>query len=673
MKQFKSIAWGMIALAGLASCDDTWEADSVPGDKSKDLWTVISQKQELSEFAKVLKEGGYDELLQSDGLYTVLAPTNTAMSAVFGADRESVPGAHIILLEYNKSTLDTMSTIVAYNGKQTSVSEVLLQSEEIICRNGILRFANAAVGHRLNIFEHLNQLKDQYQMAQFIIDQGDSVMDMDQSIQIAIDANNNPVYDTVMVYSNPILDAIPINNNDSMVNLVLLADTTFERLTALYWNYFKQNDGLHPEPNYVGWKIDSAATTIAAKTALVSDLVFHPVDDAEGFLPPSKYFVSTTDVKVKMKSGVATAIPACNGNVLVAGDVHIHMAGNKIKPVYIEGEDYIKHSSEYIFTRVNIHARGQRDVVLCGTDTLRPYMRYLLDSVGNVTSETEKVYRSSTRFGYYGTSFASNTYPQVNQTRGGSYLSYTAPLYSCDYKIYMRSVDDRPTHVNPDTLCVDYEKYLADANYPCGGVIRNYQKLYLSQPGDNQISYLDDYTKSDFLINYSYSNYFQPNQRAFCCMVPYDPTVFDEGEFETVSATRLEELLGETNNFKHLGINAGYGVDDPNCEFPLIWCQTPNQAVMTQDVRTAGAYYYSGVTGICPNNNNTFLANGRPQYIKKDVFRCFYQGDASLFVTSGVFNVSNTANPSIGSIQPHGSIYLDYIHFEPVIEEDDEE
>jgi hypothetical protein len=147
----------------------------------------------------------------------------------------------------------------------------------------------------------------------------------------------------------------------------------------------------------------------------------------------------------------------------------------------------------------------------------------------------------------------------------------------------------------------------------------------------------------------------------------------EEGEFETASASRLEELLGATNNFKHLGINAGYGVDDPNCEFPLIWCQTPNQAVMTPEARTEGKLYYSGVTGICPNNENTYLANGRPNRIRKDVFRCFYQGDACLFVTSGVFNISNTANPSVGSIQPHGSIYLDYIHFEPVIEEDDEE
>lgn len=669
MKHFKSIALSVIVVAGFSSCSDTWEADSVSGSKSKDLWTVISQQPELSDFAAVLQQGGYDQLLESDGLFTVLAPTNSAMSAVPDADKASVPAAHIILLEFNKSRLDTMTTVVAYNGKQTPIADIQLQTTEIICRNGILRFADAAIGHRLNIYEQLCQLKDQYEMAKFIVEQGDSVMDMTQSVQIAIDPDNNPIYDTVMIYANPILDAVPINDNESTVNLVLLADSTFERLSALYWNYFKQNNGLHPEPDYVGYKIDTAATTIAARTALVTDLVFN----AENSKPGETYFTSTSDVRVKMKSGIAETIDLCNGKVYVAGDVHIHMAGNKIKSVYVEGEDYQSHSSEYIFTRVNINARGQRDVVLCGTDTLRPYWRYVLDGEGNITSDIEQVFKRTTRYGYYGTSFGSNTYPQVNNTRGGSYLSYTAPLYSCDYKIYMRSVDDRPTHVNPDTLSVEYDKYLADANWPCGGVIRNYQKLYLSQPGDNQISYVDDYANSDFLINYSYSNYFQPLQRQYACMVPFDPTVFEEGEFETASASRLEELLGATNNFKHLGINAGYGVDDPNCEFPLIWCQTPNQAVMTPEARTEGKLYYSGVTGICPNNENTYLANGRPNRIRKDVFRCFYQGDACLFVTSGVFNISNTANPSVGSIQPHGSIYLDYIHFEPVIEEDDEE
>ncbi len=669
LKHFKSIALGMAAVASFGSCSDTWEADGVSGTKSDDLWTVISQQSELSEFATALKNVNYDELLQSDGVFTVLAPTNSAMKAVASADFDSVPGSHIILLEYNKSMLDTMTTIVAYNGKQTNLSEVNLDATEIVCRNGILRIANTAVGHRLNIFEQLNLLKTEYKMAQFIIDQGDSIMDMTQSIQVGIDANNRPIYDTVMVYSNPILDVVPINNNDSTVNMVLLADSTFERLEALYWNYYKQNNGLNPQPAYNQYKIDTAATTIAADSALVTDLVFYAANSQVG----ETYFTSTKGIRVKMKAGIAQTVEACNGNLFVAGDVHIRMAGNKIKPVYVEGEDYINYSSEYIYTRVNMNARGQRDVVLCGTDTLRPYQRYVLDEQGQVTTEVETVRNASTRYGYYGTSFASNTYPQVNTTRGGSYLGYSAPLYSCDYKVYMRSVDDRPTHVNPDTLCVDYEKYLADANYPCGGVIRNYQKLYFAQPGDYPISYLDDYENSDFLINYNYNNCFIPTQRQYCCMVAYNPDAFEEGEFETASTDRLEEVLGATNNFKHLGINAGYGVDNPDCEFPLVWCQTPNQSSMSAAVRTSGSLYYSGVTGICPNNENTYLANGRPLKIKKDIFRCFYQGNACVYVTSGVFNISNTSNPSIGSIQPHGSIYLDYIRFEPVIEYDDEE
>jgi hypothetical protein len=670
INQLKCVTLGALAVMGLGSCSETWEADGVNGDKSKDLWQVIAQREDLSDFAEALTNGGYDALLQSNGVFTVLAPTNSAMSAVAEADRDSVPGAHIVLLEYNKATLDTMSYVIAYNGKQTPVSEIKLQQTEIVCRNGILRIADAAVGHRSNLFEMLNSLKDQYKMARFIIEQGDSVMDETQSVQIGINDQNQPVYDTVMVYSNPLLDTIPINNNDSTVNMVLLADSTFERLQAMYWNYFKQNNGLHPSPTYVGYKIDTAATTNVATRELITDLVFYPADSKS----TDTYFTSTKGIRVKMKQGVAEAHETCNGTLYVAGDVHIRMAGNKIKPVYVEGENYIDcNTSEYIFTRVNLNARGGRDVVLCGTDTLRPYQRYVLDSLGNKTSDVETYYARSTRYGYYGTSFSGNTYPQVNRTRGGSYLGYSAKLHSCDYKVYMRSVDDRPTHVNPDTLAVDYDQYLADPNWPCGGVIRNYQKLYLAQPGDSAINYIDNYEKSDFLQHYGSNNYFFPQQRAFCCMVPYNPDVFDAGEFENATATRLGELLGATNNFRHLGINAGVGTDDAECKFPLIWCQTPNLSAMTNETRVANLQYYSGVTGICPNNENIWLANGRPSMIKKDVFRCFYQGDASMYVTSGVFNVSNIVVPSVSSIQPHGSIYLDYILFEPIIDEDDEE
>jgi hypothetical protein len=548
-----------------------------------------------------------------------------------------------------------MKYLTMSSGKKVVLDSMKLESEEVVCRNGILRLAHYATGRQSNIYEALEGLADEYKMARFILSLGDSVMDMSKSVQKGLDpVTNKPIYDTVMMFTNPLFDRIPINEDDSLVSLVLLDDETFDALTQKYWPYLKQNDGKHPESTYASTlKIDSAATTVMAQREVVCDMTCS-VEHAA-----AQDYVSTAGVRLNMTNAtVSRTIPTSNGSIQIASGVTVRLRDNKIKDVYVQGQDYYATNETYVFTRVTPTAMGGYDVVLCGADTMRTYKAYYVatDTLADGTlahhmTDSIITVSSTTNYGYYGTSFASNTYPQLNYAKAGSYLAYKASLFSCRYNIYWRSVDDRPGHCKPDTACVDYDKYLENPNYPCGGVLRNVQKLYLSQPGDDVLAYNSDQTTGDFVLNYAPNNLFNSTYKNYRCMAGYDPEATDDE-------------IGKKGNFARLGINAGVGVGNSLYETPLIWCQTasPDQSTV----------YYSGIVGVSSNTNyKVNEKTGKPTAVPKDVFLCLYQGEASLFVTNAPFNQTNTTTPSASKVQPHGSIYLDFIHFVPVIDEDE--
>lgn len=637
-KRFMFLLSAAALLMG-SSCSDQWEADEVSGTQSQTLWQVISSDPQLSEFTSVLQTNGYDAILNSSGAFTVLAPLNGNINKVAASNRNEIPGSHIAYLEYNKSHLDTMTYLTMSNGKQIVLDSMRLTTKEIVCRNGILRFANYASSRQPNIYERLGELKDQYEMAAFVLSLGDSVMDMDKSVQIGLNQDNQPVYDTIMKFSNPLLDKLPLNDNDSLVNLVLLDNATFNALSEKYWPFYKKNDGLNPDPTYSEFKIDTAATYALVHFDLVRDLTCSLENSVVG----TPEYVSTAGLKIIMSDAkVDKVVRASNGNIQIASGVKIRLKDNKIKDVYVEAEDYYYENETYVYTRIDPYSRGGKNVMVAGVDSSRTYQAYYVDEDGVMHKDSIVTVGPS----YYYPSL--NSRKTINDAYGGPVLGLRAKLFACDYKVYWRSVDDQAYRCQPDPACVDYAKYQQNPNYPCGGVVRNIQKLYLSQPGDKELVYSHSPTTNDFVMNYTSNNIFSGTYRSYTCMAGYDPSA------------DLATEVGPQGDFRRMGINAGVGITDPNYETPLLWCSSP-----TKFNNNTVSNVYSGITGISTNtremNNRT---TQKFTLIPYNIFRCMYNGEMTMFVTGAPFNFDNTGKPSTTSC--HGSIFLDYIRFEPV-------
>ena len=631
-------------------------------------------------------------MLSSAGTFTVFAPGNSQVSAVASDKRSQVPGAHIARLAYNKATLADMTYVTMINDRKALISDLALTDDEIVCRNGFLRFSKAeARATQLNIYEQLFALSDKYEMAAFITSLGDSMMDVERSVQIGIDpVTYRPVYDTIKTYYNPLFEYVPLNDNDSLMSLVLVDNETWRALKNRYWRYMRQHvdgsknpallDPMKDSSFGYGQKFDTLATDSVTCLQLVRDLscsyegaVIRPsLNNPESV---GSVYLARTGVEITMDQAViADTIMAANGRIELASGVKIKLANNKIKDVYVEAEDYYYTNERYVATLVDPRFRGSRYVKTYGIDSLRRYTRYVLDESGqrakriDGTDSTEVV---DTKLYYvYNTSQYCNSF-------GGSVLGYKVPLFSCNYRVQWRHVvpgNQGINYCNPDTLDINYSKYAANPNWPIGGVMRHIQKMYLSQPGDLPLEYSQDLANNDFVLHpYPYTTY--GSYSWYRCMTDYDPEAVISN-----SATDEVGCKGPINWYR-MGVNAGYGIDDPNFETPLIWCQTAMDHangvinINPDTGEAAGAVYTSGIVGVSTvtswiPKDGAQQGNVAPRRVPRDIFMCLYNGEATVFVTSNPFGTDNAAGAAnLKSCK--GSIFLDYIHFIPVIDEDD--
>ena len=145
-----------------AACTDTWD-DHYAASASNDgtLWQAISQQQELSNFAAVVKGCGYDKILNGSQTFSVFAPINTdftsemAEELIQSYNEQKANGVkdddntvirqflknHISLFNHPVSTL-TNDSIAMMNGKyQVLTSSTLgnsnLKSTNELFSNGV--------------------------------------------------------------------------------------------------------------------------------------------------------------------------------------------------------------------------------------------------------------------------------------------------------------------------------------------------------------------------------------------------------------------------------------------------------------------------------------------------------------------------------------------------------
>ena len=206
MKQNKllSIAMGVLSLSACADWSDHY--DELPT-QGTGLTVMELLDRNTPDFAAQVLQAGYADLLASSQSFTVFAPAQ----GIGTGDVHQMVANHIARRVYPTSTPQT-AHVEMLNGKiyefdatggfaGTAITQGNLKAD-----NGLVHQLLAPITYRHNIYEHLQSRPEFSEVYNFIRQFDEVKFDVEASTEIDIDAQGRPVYDSVMVSYNRLLE-----------------------------------------------------------------------------------------------------------------------------------------------------------------------------------------------------------------------------------------------------------------------------------------------------------------------------------------------------------------------------------------------------------------------------------------------------------------------------------
>lgn len=438
------------------------------------LMEAIDADPDLSVFAQLLRQTGYDNLLAASGSYTVFAPVNSAWSTV---DTDNVDqlvkiiGSMIVYKTFFSDNPELYQVVTSLNGKNifyNSESETFngasITRGDIETANGALQVTDKVLERRDNIWEFLSR-KTNFNQFIFINSLNSQIMDEEKSIALGVDENGLIRYDTVWMQVNSFLDQYPIHREDSIYTYIVVENAGFNML----YNKYKP---------YLNLGTANAAQQFSSDSItrfnVCQDFVFKGIHD----ITTVDSLENVDGMKVPVKDvQISEVYNASNGRVYVINQSNIPLR-EKIKPIKIEGEDFNRaHDAYYVFTRYKRWASGERDVVLSSgatqSDSLWRKVPLAPDTIVKKDSVASKTY-------FINSGLVANV--------ANFYIEYKTKVKSANYDVYYVAYDDIADHF--------------DHSYTNFGVYKVTQKLFASMPGAEPLRRGSPNSSAEVVNNY---------------------------------------------------------------------------------------------------------------------------------------------------------------------------
>lgn len=272
-KIFRAGIAGCAMIVALAACTDTWD-DHYEGTSdhvlSGTLWQAIEGNQELSNFAKVVKECGYDKSLASSQVFTVFAPVNAkftaeeadALIAQYKIERATVSDDdntvikeflqnHIALYNHSVSSQHNDS-IVMMNGKYQSLNSGEFGGSTLLTNNGhygngVLFTIDNKVDYFPNVFEYVRKDADLDSLRSFLYNSKFYYKEFlpEQSVKGDVVDGRIVYQDSVFSQRNELFTNLGrLNSEDSTYWFVAPTNQVWKELIDKYETYFNYHDSI---------------------------------------------------------------------------------------------------------------------------------------------------------------------------------------------------------------------------------------------------------------------------------------------------------------------------------------------------------------------------------------------------------------------------------------------
>jgi len=277
-------------LLPLAGCTEVWDshydAEGSRQTATRTLWEEIAARPELTDFADVLKQTGYDRVLDADQMFTVFAPKGTIDRQGLTADgmATEIVENHVARFAYsaNATLAGAPQNILMLNGKRCelamtspesmtsgdsfSLNGQNLTATNIAARNGVLHVIVGQVPFFSNVWEYMDKDSTYSLIRNYLYSFNKLVLDEESSVAGAVVNGEITYVDSVVVNTNEMFRRIgQLNSEDSTYWMVLPTNRAWReayRRVGSYYNFSQKNE-----------KRDSLQR-LYTQMALVNDLVF---------------------------------------------------------------------------------------------------------------------------------------------------------------------------------------------------------------------------------------------------------------------------------------------------------------------------------------------------------------------------------------------------------------
>lgn len=351
-----------VGLLSFTACSDTWDDhyDRSSNLSSHNLYETLSSDSSTTKFISLAVKAGYGDLLKSSQTYTVFAPVNAALSGLENFDSASlrrIISNHIARYK-NPSSTPVTAGVRMINGKiyyftnNSSFQGRTLISSDELATNGIIHHLNSQIGYEYNLYEYIENNPNTSKLYQFIHRFDESKFDVENSTEIDIDEQGRPVYDTVMVNYNALLEDKlygigNISKEDSDYTMLMPDNTAWDAAYSRLYPYFAVYS---KDQNYA-----DSLQDLRTCLAIVSDLVYRGKISA----PASEdSLISTSGSIIHLPSnlfGNATKTKGSNGYMFVTSDLKYNDAETWNKPISVEAEQ--QNGRTYNNTLTSVYTR----------------------------------------------------------------------------------------------------------------------------------------------------------------------------------------------------------------------------------------------------------------------------------------------------------------------------
>jgi uncharacterized surface protein with fasciclin (FAS1) repeats len=443
----------------LTACEP-WAEDTKlkNSDLDKTLLELLQANPEVSTFVSILQKTGYDRFLLDEQSLTLFAPVDNALKDMDLNNTDSLNDwikNYIAFLSFytNEAKQFEIEEIQMINGKKihiagSSISGANVVQSNLSAINGVIHIIDNTIINRKNIWEYLNE-QTGYEQTAIIRSFDEKVMDKDRSVQIQVDINEQPIYDTVWTTQNVFLNTYPLDNENRLFTYILLDNDALDLLKTKYEKYFVQKEK------------ETQDRLIAYE--LASDLVLkHQSIEQAGRFESLKNLLIDID-----PANIRETYSASNGIVYKVSRADIKIYENKIRSEIIEAENYVERwpndnsTDDAWALRYRNWASGGQDVMLKGfTRNTINWDEY--DEEGDSIIHNSKTFTFDVKY---------RDNDNVAIKKSNAYLRFTPSLYSVDYEIYWVAYDDVEKHYANFTDTIQEPMVLE-------------QKLFISFPGE---------------------------------------------------------------------------------------------------------------------------------------------------------------------------------------------